>query len=182
MAAPSGSLPLFGGLGLRPPRPSDQAFLLQLFVESRPWLSLAGDDRDMLQALYEQQYAALRAGLETAYPEHLDFILERTGQAVGRVLIDLGRADWRLSELQVAAAARGKGIGTDLVRSLQAAAERVRLPITLSTPMVGATDGRALYERLGFRVTAVRPPHYAMAWSPPGVPLPPAAGAGLVAG
>lgn len=166
MASQTGSLPLFGGLGLRPIRPSDQDFLLRLFIESRPWLSWADTDRDVLQALYEQQFRAMRAGLESVYPEHMDFIVERTGQAVGRLVVDLGYADWRISELAIVAAARGKGIGTDLVRSLQAAAESVRLPITLSTPMVGATDGRSLYERLGFQVTAVRPPHYDMAWLP----------------
>lgn len=181
MGSPAGSLPLLGGLGLRPVRPTDQAFLLQLFVESRPWLAWAGLERDALQALYEQQYQALRTGLGAKYPEHLDFIVERTGQAVGRLAIDLGYADWRLSELAVVAAARGKGIGTDLVRSLQAAAGRVRLPLTLSTPMAG-TNARPLYERLGFRVVAVQPPHYEMAWFPPGVPAPQAAGAIPAAG
>ena len=48
MASQTGSLPLFGGLGLRPIRPSDQDFLLQLFIESRPWLSWADTDRDVL--------------------------------------------------------------------------------------------------------------------------------------
>jgi ribosomal protein S18 acetylase RimI-like enzyme len=69
----------------------------------------------------------------------------------------------------VLAAARGRGIGSDVVRSLQAAAGSRRLPITLATPMLGAT-GKGVYERLGFRVTAVRPPHYEMAWHPPGLP------------
>ena len=181
MASQTGSLPLFGGLGLRPIRPSDQDFLLQLFIESRPWLSWADTDRDVLQALYEQQFRTMRAGLESVCPEHMDFIVERTGQAVGRLVVDLGYADWRISELAIVAAARGKGIGSDLVRSLQAAAGRVRLPLTLSTPMAG-TNARPLYERLGFRVTAVLPPHYEMAWYPPGVPGPQAAGAAVVAG
>ncbi|AWN45728.1 N-acetyltransferase [Methylobacterium terrae] len=171
MVAYAGSIPLVGGLGLRPVRPADQAFLLDLFVETRPWLSWASGDRDFLQALYEQQYRTLRAGLEAMYPEHLDFIVERTGQAVGRLAVDLGQADWRISELGILAAARGKGIGSDVVRSLQIGAERMRLPLTLSTPIYG-TDARPLYERLGFRVTAIRPPHYEMAWYPPGMPLP----------
>lgn len=177
MVAYAGSIPLVGGLGLRPIRPADQTFLLQLFVETRPWLSWASDDRDVLQALYEQQYKALREGLGTMYPEHLDFVIERTGQAVGRLAVDLGYADWRISELGILAAARGKGIGSDVVRSLQIGAERMRLPITLSTPIYG-TDARPLYERLGFRVMAVRPPLYEMAWYPPGVPAPAATALG----
>ena len=69
------------------------------------------------------------------------------------------------------AAARGKGIGSDVVRSLQAAAGNLRLPITLSTPMLGS-NGRAVYERLDFQVTALRPPHHEMAWYPAGMPGP----------
>lgn len=168
MAPPSGSIPLFGGLGLRPTTPKDAPFLLDLFREARPWLSWTDDDRDAVRALYEQQYRAMRTGQEALYPEHLDFVVERTGQAVGRLIVDLGHADWRVSELQILAAARGKGIGANLIRSLQSAAGRLRLPITLSTPMFG-TNGRAVYERLDFVVTAVRPPHYDMAWYPAGL-------------
>ena len=174
MASFTGSLPVRGGLALRPPTARDEPLLLRLFMESRPWLSWADADRDVVRALYEQQYRAMRAGHAALYPEHLDFVIERTGQAVGRLVVDLGHADWRISELQVLAAARGKGIGSDVVRSLQAAAGSLRLPITLSTPMVGS-NGRAIYERLDFRVTAIRPPHYDMAWSPAGLPAQPVA-------
>lgn len=62
---------------------------------------------------------------------------------------------------------RGRGIGSNLIRSLQQAAGAQRLPITLSTPMFGAR-GRAVYERLDFVITAVHPPHYDMAWYPAG--------------
>ena len=175
MAPLTGSLHLRGGLDLRPATARDAPLLLQLFSEARPWLSWADADRDVVRALYEQQYRAMRAGLESAYPEHLDFVIERAGQGIGRLIIDLGYADWRISELHVLAAARGKGIGSDVVRSLQVAAGNLRLPITLSTPMVGS-NGRAVYERLGFQVTAVRPPHYDMAWYPAGVPGPPTPG------
>lgn len=172
MASFTGSLPVRGGLALRPATARDEPLLLSLFMESRPWLSWADADRDVVRALYEQQYRAMRAGQEALYPEHLDFVIERTGQAVGRLVVDLGHGDWRISELHVLAAARGKGIGSDVVRSLQAAAASLRLPITLSTPMAGS-NGRAVYERLDFRVTAIRPPHYDMAWTPPGLPGPP---------
>jgi len=165
MASPPGSIPLLGGLDLRHTGPRDMPFLLDLFREARPWLAWADLDRDAIQALYEQQYRAMRAGQESLYPEHLDFVVERTGQAVGRLIVDLGYADWRVSELQIVAAARGKGIGSSVIRSLQQAAGSQRMPITLSTPMFGS-DGRAVYERLDFRVTAIRPPHYDMAWSP----------------
>lgn len=164
----TGSIALRGGLSLRAAVAGDRSFLLDLFREARPWLAWTDGDRDFVENLYEQQYQAMRAGQEALYPEHLDFVIERTGQRVGRLVVDLGHAAWRISELHVLAAARGRGIGSDVVRSLQSAAGSMHLPITLSTPMLGS-NGRAVYERLDFRVTAVRPPHYDMAWSPAGL-------------
>lgn len=170
MAGFAGSLALPGGLGLRFTAPSDENFLLELFIEARPWLSWAEGDRDFLRTLYEQQYKTMRAGQESIYPEHLDFIIEKAGDRVGRLVVDLGYSDWRVSELQVLTKARGTGIGSGTLRGLQMAATSMLLPITLSTPMVGS-HGRQVYERLGFRVTSIAPPHYHMAWFPQGHPM-----------
>lgn len=164
-----GSLQLYGGLSLRAARPADQDFLLDMFVASRPWLNAASQDRDFVRTLYEQQYRGLQAALEERYPQHLDFVLERTGQAVGRVILDLGYADWRLSELQVHPLAQGKGIGSDLIRSLQAAAANAGMPLTLATLMV-MTRAQEFYRRLGFRVVGQNPPAVELAWFPPGHP------------
>lgn len=170
MAGFAGSLALPGGLGLRFVSPSDENFLLDLFIEARPWLAWAEGDKAFVRNLYEQQYKTMRAGQETIYPEHLDFVIEKTGDRVGRLVVDLGYSDWRVSELQVLTRARGKGIASNVLRGLQMAAGTMLLPITLSTPMVGS-HGRQVYERLGFRVTAVDPPHYHMAWFPQGHPM-----------
>lgn len=170
MAGFAGSFALPGNLSLRFAAPSDETFLLELFIEARPWLSWAEGDRDFLRSLYEQQYKAMRAGQEAIYPEHVDLVIEKSSDRVGRLVIDLGRADWRVSELQILARARGKGIGSDVLRGIQAAAASMLVPITLSTPIAGS-HGRQVYERLGFRVTAVDPPHFHMAWAPVGHPL-----------
>jgi ribosomal protein S18 acetylase RimI-like enzyme len=142
--------------------------LLELFIDARPWLSWAQGDRDFLHTLYEQQYRVMCAGKEAQYPEHLDFIVERLGQAVGRVVIDLGYADWRIAELQLHPKARKKNIGSDLLRSLQQAAANMSMPITLSTPMFGSSAA-AFFQRLGFQVTQTRPPVLDMAWYPPSI-------------
>ena len=183
MAGFAGSFALPGNLGLRFVAPSDENFLLELFIEARPWLSWAEGDRDFLRTLYEQQYKTMRAGQEAIYPEHVDLVIEKAGDRVGRLVIDLGYSDWRVSELQILTRARGKGIGSDVLRGIQMAAGKMLLPITLSTPMVGS-HGRQVYERLGFRVMAVDPPHFHMAWFPPGHPMnaPAGAPAGLQAG
>ncbi len=170
MAGFAGAFTFPGNLGVRFTAPSDEPFLLELFIEVRPWLSWAEGNTDFIRNLYEQQYKTMRAGQEALYPEHVDLVVEKTGDRVGRLVVDLGYSDWRVSELQVLTRARSKGIGSDLLRGLQMAAGKLLLPITLSTPMVGS-HGRQVYERLGFQVTAVDPPHYHMAWFPQGHPL-----------
>lgn len=170
MAGLAGSFSLFGGLSMRLTTPTDEAFLFQLFIDVRPWLAWAEGDTDFIRTLYESQYKVMRTGQETVYPEHLDFIIEKTDQRVGRLVIDLGYADWRVSELQIISQAQGQGIGSDLLRSLQQAAGNSRMPITLSTPMYWFS-ALQFYERLGFRVMATDPPYYHMAWFPPGHPM-----------
>lgn len=170
MAGLAGAFVFPGNLGVRFTAPSDENFLLELFIEARPWLAWAEGETDFIRALYEQQYKTMRAGQETIYPEHIDLVVEQAGARVGRLVIDLGYSDWRVSELQILTKARGKGVGSNVLRGLQMAAGKMLLPITLSTPMIGS-HGRQVYERLGFRVTAVDPPHYHMAWFPQGHPM-----------
>lgn len=146
-------------------RPSDENFLLDLFMAARPWFNWVDHERDYIRFLYDEQMRITRLGTGAAYPEHMDFIIERTGQAVAHVVVDLGYHDWRITQLEVHAQARGKGIGSDVVRSLQGAAIRACLPLTVSA-LVG-TSAPAFYARLGFRLAGEQPPMVHMAWLPP---------------
>ena len=169
MAGFSGSFAFPGNLTARFATPADESFLLDLFIEARPWLSWAEGKADFLRTLYEQQYRAMRAGQEHIYPEHIDLVIEKADDRVGRVVVDLGYHAWRVSELQVREAVRGKGIGSDVLRGLQMSATRAMIGITLSTPIIGS-HGRQVYQRLGFRTSGYEPPHFHMAWVPPGHP------------
>ncbi|WP_409050023.1 GNAT family N-acetyltransferase [Agrobacterium vitis] len=165
----AGSFAFGKGLNLRLVRASDQDLIFKLFIETRPWLAWAEGKPDFIRDLYEQQFKTMRAGAESVYPDHLDFIIERLGSAVGRTIIDLGYADWRISELQVLKQARGNGIGSNVIRGLQAAALNGNIPLTLSTPIFGS-NGFPMYQRLGFQVVQAQPPMIHMAWFPPGHP------------
>lgn len=165
----TGSFALGNGLDLRLVRTSDQELIFKLFIETRPWLSWAEGKPDFIRYLYEQQFTTMRAGVESVYPDHLDFIIERLGSPVGRTIIDLGYADWRISELQILKQARGNGIGSNVIRGLQAAASNGNIPLTLSTPTFGS-NGFPIYQRLGFQIVQAQPPMIHMAWFPPGHP------------
>ena len=173
-----GKLQLFGGLALRQTRAEDSVFLMDMFITARPWLCESSGDPDFVRFLYEDQYRINRNGLETLYPEHLDFLIERTGQSVGRLTLDFGRSDWRISILEIHPQARRKGIGGDLVRSLQKAASGPKMVLS-GAALAYPPGGLDFWVRQGFRVMAMRPPILEIAWYPPGRPWPvmnPAAG------
>jgi GNAT superfamily N-acetyltransferase len=165
----SGKFQLPGNLGLRLARPEDRDFQLDLFMEARPWLGLVDREADFVRFLYEDQNRITNLGAAARYPEHLDFIVESAGTPCGRLRIDLGYGDWRVSDLQVRLAARGKGVGEGVLRAVQEIATKPMMPITLSTPsMTGSARG--FYEKLGFVVREIRHPMLEMIWYPPGHP------------
>lgn len=170
MAAPNGFIQMYGGLSMRFVRPNDEAFLLDMFMAARPWFNWTDLGRDQIRALYEDQLRLTRIGTGAMYPDHLDFVVEKTDQAVAHVVVDLGYHDWRVTQLEVHPLARGKGIGSDIIRSLQAAAQNGSMPLTVSTPMA-QTNALAFYGRLGFGVVGEQAPMVHLAWLPPGRPL-----------
>lgn len=163
MTAFAGSIAMLGGLSLRFVTPRDEGLLLELFMAARPWFQWADMERDAVRALYEQQRQITLAGTGAVYPEHLDFMVEKTGQAVAHLVIDLGYHDWRISQLEVHPLARSKGIGSDVVRSLQAAAARSGVALSAATPMA---EPRAIkfWAGLGFLLAAETPPVLQLLW------------------
>jgi GNAT superfamily N-acetyltransferase len=175
MTAFAGAIPMLGGLSLRFAAPSDRDFLLELFMAARPWFNWSTLDLDAIHALYEQQWKITREGTGAMYPEHLDFVVEKTGQAVAHLVVDLGYHHWRITQLEVHAQARSKGIGSDVVRSLQAAAAKFSHPLTVSA-MMADPDALRFWGRMGFGAVAQAAPMLQLAWFPPGHPaLAPAA-------
>jgi GNAT superfamily N-acetyltransferase len=170
MSQPVAALRLLGGLSLRPSVPADENLLLELFMAARPWFNWTDLEPDAIRFLYEEQWRINRIGVGTVYPEHLDFVVEKTGQAVAHLLIDLGYHDWRITQFAVHPKARNKGIGSDVVRSLQAAAATPLLPLTVSTAAV-LTGAVRFWTRHGFRIVSDAPPVLHMAWLPAGRPV-----------
>jgi GNAT superfamily N-acetyltransferase len=165
-----GKLAFAGGTSLRLVRPSDDNFLLDMFMFARPHLTYAHHDREFVRFLYEDQRRIDRLGAEARYPEHLEFVIERTGQDVGYLRLNFGYADWRIAEIAVHPLARGKGIGGVVLKGLQEVAGQAGMTLSLSTP---ATYGSAMgyYARHGFVVLpdpAPMPAMLHMAWYPPG--------------
>lgn len=157
---------------------ADETFCRSLFFEHRAAeFAPLGPSENVLHALLDQQFEAQRIGYARQFPDAEHFIVVHAGIDVGRVILSLQRsppvlpeADAKQSQqgvtlhlidIIIAAAARRRGIGSDVIDSLARAAHA--LGATRFTLSVLQTNdaARRLYERLGF-VTADDGVHVAM--------------------
>jgi len=89
-------------------------------------------------------------------------VVEESGRPVGYVCV-LHESEYDfVEEIALLPEAQGRGIGTQLLREILAAAQRpVRLSVFVSNP------AQALYARLGFEVVRIEEPRMSMQWTPP---------------
>lgn len=153
------------GLSLRPELPSDAAFMADLYRDRRSDLSLIDAEPDFVDSLIGMQQAAQTQGYGTQFPNALYFVIEKSGEPVGRVCCDFGPNEVRLVDIALLTIVRGKGYGTAIVRALQAAAAQVQAPLSLSVAAEDAIAQR-VYAGLGFRVEAAGPTHLNLIWYP----------------
>lgn len=159
-----------GGTTLRAVRPSDDDFVLEVFIAARPHLAHAHPDPNVVRLLSKDQFRINRLGARARFPNHREYVIQRMGQDVGSLLLDFGDREWRIVEIAVHPAARGTGIGGDILKGLQAGAARAGTTLSLSTA-AGFGSAAAFYARHGFVTLPDADPMPAtlhMAWYPPG--------------
>lgn len=161
---PSSSIPF----SLRPAQAEDEAFLFLLFAESQPQLDLLRPNETLWRSLIDVQYRGRKMTYDQLYPGAENSILcwrDAAGAAhpVGRILVYQQPGRWRIIDIAVLAAQRGKGIGAWALKACMAesaaAGARLELRVTFGNP------ARRLYERLGFTVVSEEGMDVEMAYS-----------------
>lgn len=163
------------GLGLRLATESDLPFLRGLYAQSRahelahvPWPDAAkGDFCDSQFVLQHRHYVA------HCIPAAFLVVLQE-GRAVGRLYLHWTSDELRIVDLLLDAATQRLGIGTALLRWVQAVA--IHAGFRVVSLHVGEHNDRAyaLYRRLGFREEAPgEGGHRRMVWRLPvaGIPV-----------
>src|SRR5262249_40854249 len=89
-------------------------------------------------------------------------IVELGGEGIGYRIVVREPDHVFLDEIAIVTTMQRRGIGTHLVRAVMADAAAADLPVRLS--VLDANPVRALYERLGFRITRHEPPRTKMQW------------------
>lgn len=156
------------GLGLRQAAEADLPFLRDLYADSRaeelacvPWPEAAK------RAFCDSQFALQHRHYVAHSVPAIFLIVLLDGRSAGRLYLHWTAADLRIVDILLDAAARGRGIGTALLRWLQAAALYAGVE-TLSLHVESHNQGaQRLYRRLGFREQGVHGGHLRMAWTPP---------------
>ena len=152
-------------LVLRNAADADADFCRALYASTREdlqQLPLAPAQRDGLIAM---QQRAHEAGRRARYPEAEVLILEHAGEPAGRLVLDSAGSEWRLVDLALLPAQRGRGFGQALLAALQARAATAGVGIVLSVLHTNEAAQR-LYRRAGFAVRTSDALSHEMAWRP----------------
>ena len=136
-------------IALRPVAPDDEAFLFELYASTRrDEMAAWGLDEAMLAQMLQMQFAGQQGTYRVQFPEADHHIILRDDRPIGRLFVDRNEVRIVLVDVALMPEARGGGIGTGLVRTLQAEAAEKGLPLRLK--VVLTNPARRLYQRLGF--------------------------------
>lgn len=139
-------------VSLRPASPADEPFLHRLYADRRrPELAPFGWPEAAVTSFLDMQFRAVQQGYGAAFPDAEDWIVSEGPAPVGRLLVDRGRRAHVVVDIVILAPARGRGIGTVLMREVLADAAEAGVPVWLTA---AAAHPRLpdWYRRLGFHV------------------------------
>ena len=138
-------------------------FLYQLYASTRKSeLESWGWDKLMQKQFLLMQWTAQQRSYNHQYPKAEHLLIMFQNLEAGRIIVNRSAEEIVLIDISILADYHNKGIGTALLRNLQAEAADARLPLRLS--VLSANPARRLYERLGFVTTADNGLYNSMEW------------------
>ena len=144
---------------------ADAAFCRALYAATRDDLRQLPLPPAQLEQLIAMQQHVHEEGRRRLFPAAEVLILEHEGQAAGRVVLDLSGPVWRLVDLALLPAMRGRGLARALLDALQCDARAQGAGIGLSVARTNAVALR-LYEGMGFAAAGGDALHLEVLWRP----------------
>lgn len=158
------------GLVLRPARAADAPFLEALHRTTRPDLEAIAQVPERSDTLLAMQYRALQSGAGNAYPNAMHFVIEKSAQAIGGLIVDFGHNEVRVVYLALLPAVRGNGYARIVLQGVQQAATKARCPVAVVV-WRSNSGAKRLYQSLGFVVEEAQPHAERMVWYPDARPM-----------
>jgi ribosomal protein S18 acetylase RimI-like enzyme len=147
-------------------REDDNAFLAALYASTRteelahlPWTE------EQKAAFLLMQFQAQTAHYADQYDSSGFFIIERTGQPIGRLYRELQGDDIHIIDISLIPEVRGAGLGSALLREVLD--EAVAQGLTVSIYVENFNPARHLYDRLGFKHVDDNGVYHLMRWTAP---------------
>ena len=134
----------------RAPDDGDAGFLARLYASTRTDLHSMTADPAFVASLIAMQQRFQAAGYRNDFPGATYLLLEYDGAPCGRIVVDAGPLALRLVDIALLAEVRGQGLGSHILRALQAWAARRGVPLTLAVHHSNP-HARRLYLVLGFQ-------------------------------
>lgn len=152
-----------GAIALRPIRPDDHPFLLEVYASTReqelagvPWTP------DQKASFLHMQFEAQHQYYQEHYADASFDVILVDAEAAGRLYVARWPRDVRVVDIALLPSFRGRGIGTRVLLGLQEeAADSNR---SLSIHVERMNPALSLYERLGFRIAEDKGVYYFMEW------------------
>ena len=137
------------GVSDRPIADSDLPFLAEVYASTRTEeLAATGWSEEMLQGFLAHQFGAQHAHYQRHYPDAEWLVIERNGEAAGRLYLEEWPSQIRLIDVALLPAFRGEGAGSAILADLLEWAAGKSKPVTIHVER--NNPARSLYDRLGF--------------------------------
>lgn len=151
---------------LRPIAPIDMEFLLQVYASTRQEeLALVDWDDAQKDAFLRMQFQMQHRYYCENYL-NADFqVIEVDGKPAGRLYLHRRSEEIRIMDIALLPGYRQQGIGSQLIRQVQAEGSQKSVPVTIHVERFN--PALRLYERLGFSLVEERGVYLFLRWLPP---------------
>jgi len=154
-----------GEVSFRVIHDEDKDFLIRVYADSRAWeLAHTHWDKSEWDDFVRRQYEYQDLHYKRSYIGALHRIIQLDGQDIGRLIVNRRDDAMHIIDLTILESHQGKGIGTDILKSLMNEAHNGRVPVLLSVEQ--GNPAIALYQRLGFQRVKEEGRHISMRWTP----------------
>ncbi len=150
-------------LALRLAEESDREFFSRLYATTRDDLRRLPMPQKALDDLIKMQQVVQENGLANTFPEAKQLTITLHGEAIGRLIVDYTKNDWRVIDIALMPPFRLQGHGRKVMQAVMDKARETAGTVSLAVFEFN-TIARHLYNKLAFQVVHEDPVHAQMIW------------------